>query len=173
MTTTDPQTFDSDDYTFNRILPHADTWMKGRDLSILTFTACSRVTAANGGTWFIPGSHLWSEEEAKPSFDDALQLELEVGDTFMYGVSSTERAWLLLTCSSSRTSFLCSAFHAGGPNNLPEGSLDSVRTMVALGFCQGTLRQEENQFLSLDHAKLAKLPRQVAELAGWSIAQPK
>ncbi|KAK4687174.1 hypothetical protein P7C73_g2940, partial [Tremellales sp. Uapishka_1] len=136
-----------DDYTFNRMHQKADVWSQGRDLSILSFTACSKVTPENGGTMWIPGSHLWGEEESTPSFDQALSATMDVGDTFL-------------------------TFHGGGTNSMKQGEKDSVRTLVGLGFCSGVCRQEENQFLSLDHEKLKKLPIEIQKLAGWSISQP-
>lgn len=34
------------------------------------------------------------------------------------------------------------------------------------------MRQEENQYLALDHSVLKQLPRKVQELAGWTFSQP-
>lgn len=55
---------------------------------------------------------------------------------------------------------------------MAEGAPDSVRTMAGLGFSSANYRQEENQYLALDHDKLRALPVEVQKLAGWDIAQP-
>ncbi|KAK4688955.1 hypothetical protein P7C73_g1153, partial [Tremellales sp. Uapishka_1] len=141
------QSLHRDDYNFNRILPKVDKWNQGRDLSILSFTAVSPVFPENGGTMWIPGSHLWGETDVKPSYEDALVARMDIGDTFL-------------------------TFHAGGTNSMKDGDPDSIRTLVGLGFCSGFCRQEENQYLSLDHEKLKKLPVEVQKLAGWYISQP-
>lgn len=52
-----------DDYIGHNILSEVDSWDDERDVNRETaigmFVAGSRVTKANGGTQFIPGSHLW------------------------------------------------------------------------------------------------------------------
>ncbi|CAD6584150.1 MAG: hypothetical protein CYPHOPRED_002625 [Cyphobasidiales sp. Tagirdzhanova-0007] len=144
------QPFHRDDYTFQRMLEPTEVWTKGRELSILTFTALSKVTSENGGTLFIPGSHLTGEDYA-PEPEKALQAQMDVGDCFV---------------------MMCSCFHAGGANLTKEGDPASIRTVLALGYNQGMLRQEENQYLALDHEKLKRLPRQVQELSGWFLSQP-
>lgn len=52
-----------DDYISHNFLPEIDSWdderVATRDNAIGLFVAGSPVTKANGGTRFIPGSHLW------------------------------------------------------------------------------------------------------------------
>lgn len=52
-----------DDYISHNLNPEVDSWDDERDMrretAIGMFVAGSRVTKANGGTQFIPGSHLW------------------------------------------------------------------------------------------------------------------
>lgn len=69
-------------------------------------------------------------------------------------------------------SMLSSTYHAGGANKCDPSEPDSVRTLAALGYSIGYLRQEENQYLALDHAILKTLPIEVQALAGWAISLP-
>lgn len=73
---------------------------------------------------------------------------------------------------SAKLRILCSTYHAGGANVCAPGEPDSVRTLAALGYKIGYLRQEENQYLANDHEVMKKLPMEVQALAGWGIALP-
>lgn len=55
---------------------------------------------------------------------------------------------------------------------LQAGTAVALSTVVQLTLTAGTFRQAENQYLSLDRARLGELPRAVQELAGWQYAQP-
>ncbi|GAA5908772.1 hypothetical protein JCM6882_008203 [Rhodosporidiobolus microsporus] len=142
-----------DDALYHNILPRADVWTKEREVSILNFVALSKVTAENGGTCFIPGSHLWGEYDELPGADhpDLLKAEMDVGDTFI---------------------MLCSTWHGGGHNQAVPGSPNSVRTLCQIGFVRGYLRQEENQAIVLDQDVLKTYPRLIQELAGWNVSLP-
>lgn len=145
------QVLHRDDSIYHNILPKADVWTKGRDVSILNFVALSRVTPDNGGTLFVPGSHLWGDEEEAPNEEDALKADMETGDVFM---------------------MLCSTYHGGGNNILPPEDPLSVRSVALIGYSAGWLKQEENQYIALDWKKLATMPRAVQELAGWTVGLP-
>ncbi|ORY26038.1 phytanoyl-CoA dioxygenase family protein [Naematelia encephala] len=147
---TKAQSLHRDDYNFQRVLPFADKWYKGRDASSLAFVPLAPVTPRNGGTYFIPGSHLWGEE-AEPQYEDCIRLEADPGDVFI---------------------LLSSIFHAGGDNVCEPGEPNSVRPIASVGFTYGFHRQEENQYLALDHAKVRKWPQKLQELAGWNLALP-
>lgn len=67
---------------------------------------------------------------------------------------------------------LCSTYHAGGANICEPGEVDSIRTLAAIGYSVGYLRQEENQYLANDHATIRGLPIEVQALAGWAISLP-
>ncbi|ORY26037.1 phytanoyl-CoA dioxygenase family protein [Naematelia encephala] len=139
-----------DDCIFHRVLPAVDKWTVGRDVSTLCFVALSKVTPANGGTLFIPGSHLTGYEYA-PKKEDALRAEMEIGDAFI---------------------MLCHTYHGGGSNTMKEGEANSVRTLAATGMTLGFLKQEENQYISHDIEKIAQLSPELQELAGWNISLP-
>ena len=48
---------------------HADSYHKGRDISLGLFVPGCDTTAANGATRLAPGSHLWGDEVPKFSKD--------------------------------------------------------------------------------------------------------
>ena len=60
--------------------------------------------------------------------------------------------------------FLGSAFHGGGHNSVP----NSVRTMHSLFFVRGTLRTEENQFLTVPRSKVLKMNPNMLQLLGYT-----
>lgn len=59
--------------------------------------------------------------------------------------------------------FLSSAYHGGGHNGVP----GSVRTMHSLFFTRGTLRTEENQFLTVPRSKVLKMNPKMLSLLGY------
>ncbi|KAK4702856.1 hypothetical protein P7C70_g3360, partial [Phenoliferia sp. Uapishka_3] len=146
-----PQTLHRDDMLYHNRHPAVDKWYPDREKSMLCFVALSKVTIENGGTLFVPGSHLMGDDDVPPTYDDALRVQGEIGDAFI---------------------MLSSTYHGGGGNTLKEGDADSVRTMAAVGYNIGYLRQEENQYLALDHEILKSLPVEVQKLAGWEMSLP-
>ncbi|GAA6023870.1 hypothetical protein JCM10207_000508 [Rhodosporidiobolus poonsookiae] len=142
-----------DDALYHNVLPKTDKWTKDREVSILCFVAGTRVTPQNGGTCFIPGSHMWGEFDELPGGDhpDLLKCEMERGDCFV---------------------MLCSTWHGGGTNSCEPGTPDSVRMLIQAGYVRGYLRQEEQQALALDPEVLKTYPREIQELAGWNISLP-
>ncbi|KAK4688949.1 hypothetical protein P7C73_g1158, partial [Tremellales sp. Uapishka_1] len=139
-----------DDYNYHQVLPEVEKWHQGRDASSLAFIPLAPVTARNGGTYVIPGSHLWSEDR-QPKYEDCVRLEANPGDVCI---------------------LLSSIFHAGGDNICEPGEPNSIRPMAGIGFTYGYHRQEENQYLALDHNKVRQWPQRLQELAGWGMGLP-
>ncbi|KAJ3543034.1 hypothetical protein NM208_g3796 [Fusarium decemcellulare] len=111
-------------------------------------TALTRTTKANGATIVIPKSHLWGPDRC-PLDEEAIPGELEVGDAMV---------------------FLGNVYHAGGANT----TKDDARETLGIFMCKGTLRQEENMYLSLppEVAKARKFSPQMLRLLGYGICPP-
>ena len=57
-------------------------------------------------------------------------------------------------------------WHGGGANLSGE-----IRFGLSLNYCRGWIRQQENQYLSLDPALVASLPQDLQKLLGYDICQ--
>ncbi|KAK5989563.1 Dioxygenase swnH2 [Cladobotryum mycophilum] len=105
------------------------------------FLAGSNITRENGGTMIVLGSHKW-EHNRRGRRDEVSFLEMERGSAFI---------------------FLSTLFHAAGYNTMP----GEVRKIMNLCFCRGTLRTEENQFLSIPRSKVLKMSPKLQTLLGF------
>lgn len=99
------------------------------------------VTDANGGTRFVPGSHLWN----KPL---------------------TERASTVAAEGPAGTAVVFDGriYHGTGANRT-----DAKRHVVLAYYCRPFVRQQENPFLSLAPEVDATLPSEVRRLLGYRI----
>lgn len=159
-----------DDYIAHNIHTEISEWDDERDCNRETavglFVAGCNVTKQNGGTAFIPGSHLWYESclscvrwpvadqefrgtdrKSAPDVNACIHAEMEKGDAFI---------------------MLASAFHGGGTN----ATADEKRMMFATFVTRGYLRQEENQFLAVKQEVAREYPREVLEFMGYSLSDP-
>ncbi|KAG6977939.1 Dioxygenase swnH1 [Fusarium oxysporum f. sp. conglutinans] len=111
-------------------------------------TALTKTTKENGATIVIPKSHLWGPDRC-PLDEEAIPGELEIGDAML---------------------FLGNVYHAGGANI----TKDDARETVGIFMCKGTLRQEENQYLSIppEVAKTRNFPPRMLRLLGYGICPP-
>jgi ectoine hydroxylase-related dioxygenase (phytanoyl-CoA dioxygenase family) len=57
-----------------------------------------------------------------------------------------------------------SLWHGGGANRT-----DKRRVGIAMNYCAGFLRQQENQLLGIDLATVRRFPRRLQELVGYSV----
>ncbi|TDZ20887.1 Dioxygenase swnH1 [Colletotrichum orbiculare MAFF 240422] len=141
-----------DDYISHNYHEEIDKWDderdKNRETAVGLFVAGSRITKENGGTQFIPRSHLWgSDREQPPSVDECIFADMEKGDAFI---------------------MLASAFHAGGHNT----TKDEKRLMFATFSIRGYLRQEENQFLAVPHEKAKTYDERIQRFMGYELSEP-
>ncbi|KAI1387140.1 uncharacterized protein F4822DRAFT_405567 [Hypoxylon trugodes] len=104
-----------------------------------------RTTRENGATMFVPGSHRW-DNNRQPRTDELCFAEMEPGSALI---------------------FMGSAFHGGGHNSVP----DMVRIVHGLFFVRGTMRQEENQFLTIPHSKILQMTPTMQNLLGYKKPQ--
>ncbi|KAF2141595.1 uncharacterized protein K452DRAFT_351176 [Aplosporella prunicola CBS 121167] len=121
---------------------------RNRESAVGMFVAGSEVTRENGGTMFIPRSHLWgTDRTTPPSPTDCIHARMSPGDAFI---------------------MLASAFHGGGHNRTP----DEQRLVFATFATRGYLRQEENQFLAVPMDVARGYDRATQEFMGYSMSEP-
>lgn len=138
-----------DDSIFQWTVEETDKYpekLNSREASIGFFVAGKKATKENGATRFIPGSHLWGHERA-PDEADCVYAEMEKGDAFL---------------------MLASSFHGGSANHTE----DEERLIFSSFMTRGTLRQEENQYLSVDREAMKKLSVPIQKVAGYSLSEP-
>ncbi|OLN88088.1 hypothetical protein CCHL11_00007 [Colletotrichum chlorophyti] len=141
-----------DDYISHNYHEEIDEWDderdKNRETAVGLFVAGSKVTKENGGTQFIPRSHLWgTSRQTPPRVEDCIYAEMEKGDAFI---------------------MLASAYHAGGQNT----THDETRLVFATFSIRGYLRQEENQFLSVPRETAKQYDQEIQRFMGYSISEP-
>ena len=105
-----------------------------------TMWALTDFTAANGATRLVPGSH----KGDKPHFGrayDTVPAEMGRGDVLVWH----GRLW-----------------HGGGAN-----TTDADRIGIAMNYCAGWIRQQENQQLGLSPELVATFPPRLQELVGY------
>lgn len=115
------QALHRDDHSDHNIRRFQKSYEYGSESQVGVSVALSKVTKENGGTRFIPGSHLW-DHFRKPHEDQCIQVELDEGDGFF---------------------MLASVFHGAG-SNVTE---NQFRTLLILFMCNATGRQKENIYL--------------------------
>ncbi|KAJ9139373.1 Phytanoyl-dioxygenase family protein [Pleurostoma richardsiae] len=99
-----------DDYISHNVHEDIDEWDDVRDsnreTAIGLFVAGCKVTKENGGTQFIPRSHLWGTTRGPPRVEDCIFADMDKGDAFL---------------------MLASAYHGGGNNT----TIDQYRLVYA------------------------------------------
>lgn len=103
--------------------------------------ALTDFTAANGATRLVPGSHLNPE---KPVFGQAypgIAAEMPRGSVLIWNGS---------------------LWHGGGAN-----TSHARRTGIAMNYCAGFIRQQENQQLGIPLERVRQFPPRLQELAGF------
>jgi ectoine hydroxylase-related dioxygenase (phytanoyl-CoA dioxygenase family) len=103
--------------------------------------ALTDFTEANGATRIIPGSHLrdHSPDYGKPY--DSIPAEMPKGSVLIWHGS---------------------LWHGGGAN-----ATDTARIGIAMNYCAGYIRQQENQQLGLSRTKVAEFEPRLRELVGY------
>jgi len=124
------------------------------------FVAGKECTRRNGATRFVPGSHLWDFSQAPPLDDneECSGSDESLPSPFAYAEMSPGDAFMMLG----------GVFHGAGANR----TLDQERLVYAAFACRGFLRQEENQYLANDLARIADLPLDVLRFAGFAPSLP-
>ncbi|KEY73034.1 hypothetical protein S7711_09891 [Stachybotrys chartarum IBT 7711] len=140
-----------DDYIGHNIHEEIYEWDderdRNRESAVGLFVAGCKVTKENGGTQFIPRSHLWGTDRGPPRVEDCIFAEMDKGDAFI---------------------MLASAFHGGGTNS----TNDQYRLVFATFATRGFLRQEENQFLSVPLEVARQYDHETQAFIGYSLSDP-
>jgi ectoine hydroxylase-related dioxygenase (phytanoyl-CoA dioxygenase family) len=137
-----PQPLHGDDLVMSGHLrrPHAP-------MMVTSMWALTDFTASNGGTRFVPGSHLWEATpfsgEAPPDHE-VRSLEMPAGSVMV---------------------FHGSLWHGGGANT----TADDWRLGVNVQYCPGFVRQQQNHYLAIPTDVAATFSDRLLELLGYRL----
>jgi ectoine hydroxylase-related dioxygenase (phytanoyl-CoA dioxygenase family) len=109
--------------------------------------ALTDFTEANGGTRFVPGSHLWEATPftgEPPHEPEEVALEMAAGSVMV---------------------FHGSLWHGGGPNTTE----DEWRLGVNVQYCPGFVRQQQNPYLGIPPEVAATFDDRLLELLGYKL----
>jgi ectoine hydroxylase-related dioxygenase (phytanoyl-CoA dioxygenase family) len=122
----------------------------GYEAMINCMWAVDEFTAENGATNVVPGSHKWERvgliPEREPQPDEITQGVMPAGSVLIY---------------------FGSLLHCGGANRTSK-----PRTGIVLSYCQGWLRQSENQYLAVPLQVAKTLPERLQRLLGYFVHEP-
>jgi ectoine hydroxylase-related dioxygenase (phytanoyl-CoA dioxygenase family) len=107
-----------------------------------TMWALTDFTEANGATRIIPGSHL-ADSPVYGQHYDSIAAEMPKGGVLVWHGS---------------------LWHGGGANRS-----EAPRMGVAMNYCAGYIRQQENQQLGIPREIAAQFPRRLQELVGYGV----
>jgi ectoine hydroxylase-related dioxygenase (phytanoyl-CoA dioxygenase family) len=108
-----------------------------------TMWALTDFTEANGATRIIPGSHTAAESPDLARHYDSIPAEMPKGSVLVWHGS---------------------LWHGGGANRTT-----SRRIGIAMNYCAGYIRQQENQQLGLPIATIRHFPPRLQELVGFGL----
>jgi ectoine hydroxylase-related dioxygenase (phytanoyl-CoA dioxygenase family) len=107
-----------------------------------TMWALTDFTEVNGATRIIPGSHM-SDSPVYGQHYESIPAEMPKGSVLVWHGS---------------------LWHGGGANRS-----DAARMGVAMNYCAGYVRQQENQQLGIPREIAAQFPRRLQELVGYGV----
>lgn len=105
--------------------------------------ALTDFTEANGATRIIPGSHLAPGNPDYGGHYDSIAAEMPKGSVLVWHGS---------------------LWHGGGANTTGER-----RVGIAMNYCAGFIRQQENQQLGLPRETVERFPKRLRELVGYGV----
>ena len=108
-----------------------------------TMWALTDFTAANGATRLVPGSHAADHSPAFGEPYDTIPAEMDAGSVLVWHGS---------------------LWHGGGAN-----TTDQRRVGIAMNYCAGWIRQQENQQLGIPREIAAEFSPRLRELCGYGI----
>jgi ectoine hydroxylase-related dioxygenase (phytanoyl-CoA dioxygenase family) len=108
-----------------------------------TMWALTDFTDANGATRLVPGSHLAPENPDFGGTYDTVAAEMPKGSVLVWHGS---------------------LWHGGGANRT-----DERRVGIAMNYCAGYIRQQENQQLGIPQALARTFPKRLQQLLGYSV----
>jgi ectoine hydroxylase-related dioxygenase (phytanoyl-CoA dioxygenase family) len=105
--------------------------------------ALTDFTEANGATRLVPGSHLYDHSPEYGHPYDSVAAEMPRGSVLIWHGS---------------------LWHGGGAN-----TTDAPRVGIAMNYCAGFIRQQENQQLGIPRDVAARFEPRLRELVGYSV----
>src|SRR6478735_41314 len=108
-----------------------------------TMWALTDFTEANGATRIIPGTHLYDHSPTYGQHYDSIAAEMPKGSVLVWHGS---------------------LWHGGGAN-----TTEARRYGIAMNYCAGYIRQQENQQLGIPQPIAARFDRRLQELCGYGI----
>ena len=105
--------------------------------------ALTDFTAANGATRIIPGTHLADHSPDYGADYDSIAAEMRAGSVLIWHGS---------------------LWHGGGAN-----TTDETRMGIAMNYCAGYIRQQENQQLGLSRETVSRFSPRLRELDGYGV----
>jgi ectoine hydroxylase-related dioxygenase (phytanoyl-CoA dioxygenase family) len=108
-----------------------------------TMWALTDFTEANGATRVVPGSHKAETSPDYGSHYDSIPAEMSAGSVLIWHGS---------------------LWHGGGAN-----TTDQRRVAIAMNYCAGWIRQQENQQLGVSAELVGTFPPRLRELVGYNV----
>jgi ectoine hydroxylase-related dioxygenase (phytanoyl-CoA dioxygenase family) len=108
-----------------------------------TMWALTDFTEANGATRLVPGSHLWDHDPDYGKPYPSVPAEMAKGSVLVWHGS---------------------LWHGGGAN-----ATTKRRVGIAMNYCAGYVRQQENQQLGIPRHIARTFPKRLRELVGYSV----
>jgi ectoine hydroxylase-related dioxygenase (phytanoyl-CoA dioxygenase family) len=108
-----------------------------------TMWAITDFTEENGATRLVPRSHLLPDPPNPLEHYDSIPAEMSKGSVLVW---------------------VGSLWHGGGAN-----TTDTRRVGIAMNYCAGYIRQQENQQLGIPRDVARRFPRRLQELVGYSV----
>lgn len=105
--------------------------------------ALTDFTAANGATRIVPGSHRLDHAPEYGTEYDSIPAEMARGSVLIWDGA---------------------LWHGGGAN-----TTDADRIGIAMNYCAGYIRQQENQQLGIPRSVAATFPKRLRRLVGYSV----
>lgn len=105
--------------------------------------ALTDFTEANGATRIVPGSHKLDHNPPYDEHQETIAAEMTAGSVMIWNGSM---------------------WHGGGAN-----TTDSTRVGIAMNYCAGWIRQQENQQLGLPTDLVAQFTPRLRELCGFGV----
>jgi len=111
---------------------------------VTTIWAFTDFTDDNGATRVVPGSHKFDHEPRKGEEVEHVPAEMPAGSVLIVNGGT---------------------WHCGGANT----SEDDWRLGISVQYCQGFMRQQQNQYYSLAPEDVGDMPPELARLCGFSL----